>query len=289
MTETWTIRSLLAWMGRDFQAAGIATARLDAEVLLAHALRVARVQLYLDFDRPLAKDELSAVRALVVRRRKREPVAYIVGQREFYKRVFCVGPAVLVPRPETETLVERALEVLAADQPARMLDLCTGSGAIAITLAAERAQLVVDATDLSPEALDIARENARLLAVQERVSFAGGDLFAALPQPPSRVYSLLSVNPPYVSVLDEPTLAPEIREFEPALALYAGADGLAVIRRICDEAPAWLASGARLLMEVGAGQAEPVLALLAADTRWDAPRALRDLAGVARVIEAVCV
>src|SRR5262245_54242823 len=130
--STWTIRSLLAWIAQDFSGLGIPSARLDAELLISHALQLDRVKLYLDLDRPLAPDELARVRDLVVRRRKREPIAYILGEREFYRRKFEVSPAVLIPRPDTETLIARALELLPQDSTARVLDLCTGTGAIAV-------------------------------------------------------------------------------------------------------------------------------------------------------------
>lgn len=285
MPPAWTIRSLLTWMTQDFQAAGIGTPRLDAELLIAHALGCDRVRLYLELERPLGKDELTAVRALVVRRRKREPVAYILERREFFQRDFVVSPSVLVPRPDTETLVERALALLAADAPLRVLDLCTGSGAIAVTLAAERPVLRVDATDISEDALAVARDNAARHGVSERVAFFRGDLFAALPEA-SGSYALIAVNPPYVPTLDQPTLAPELA-FEPKLALFAGTDGLLLVNRVCDEASAWLAPGASLLMEIGAGQAEAVLERIGTNSAWRDARAHRDLGGIARVIEAV--
>ena len=284
MPPAWTIRSLLTWMTQDFAAVGIGTARLDAELLIAHSLKCDRVRLYMDLDRPLGPEELAAVKALVVRRRKREPVAYILGQREFYRRAFSVNPAVLIPRPDTETLVERALELIPVDAEARVLDLCTGSGAIAVTLAAERARLHVDATDLSHEALAVARQNAAQHGVEGRMAFFHGDLFEALPEPAR--YALITANPPYVPSLDAPTLAPEIRAHEPALALFAGEDGLSVIDRLCANAGAWLEPRGTLLFEIGAGQAESVLARLGAVAELTGARAHRDLGGVLRVIEA---
>ena len=280
----WTIRSLLAWMTQDFQAAGIATPRLDAEILIAFALGCDRVRVYLDLDRPLTPEELVAVRALVVRRRKREPVAYIVGQREFYQRAFSVSPAVLIPRPDTETLIERALELMPEDKPVHVLDLCTGSGAIAVTLAAERPLAEVHATDLSDAALSVARDNAERHGVAERIRFAQGDLFGALPE--RVLYDLIVANPPYIRAGDAPSLAPEIRLHEPELALFAGEDGLAIIERLCVEVGGWLASGGTLLFEIGAGQAEGVMARMATLFELTGVRAHRDLGGVLRVIEA---
>lgn len=282
MAETWTIQRLLSWMSADFAALGISSPRLDGELLLCRALGCDRVRLYMDITRPLEPRELDAVRALVKRRRAREPVAYILGEKEFYRRPFRVGSGVLVPRPETEVLVDRALEALPRGAT-RALDLCTGSGAIAITLAAERPQLQVTATDLSPEALAIARDNAQQLGVAERVELLEGDLYGALRD--ERPFDLIVSNPPYVAEGDWGSLAPEITQHEPRLALLAGGDGLDIIRRICDGAGARLAPAGVLLMEVGAGQARAVVALLQAAGLQDA-RTHDDLAGIARVVQA---
>jgi release factor glutamine methyltransferase len=279
----WTTRSLLNWTTQDFKALGIATARLDAELLLAHVLGVDRVRLYMDMDRPLSPDELAAMRALVVRRRRREPVAYLLGQREFYRRAFLVNRAVLVPRPDTETLIERALQLLPADRSTQVLDLCTGSGAIAVTLAAERPLAHVVATDVSPEALAVAQTNAEKHEVAARVELRLGDLFQAL-EPGAR-YDLIVANPPYVESGELEQLAPELRH-EPVLALIAGEDGLSVLRRLAREVAEWLTPAGALLFEVGAGQAPQVVSLLAADARLSGLQAHADLGGIERVVEA---
>jgi release factor glutamine methyltransferase len=284
MAETWTIRSMLTWLSQDLSAQGVDTPRLDAELLIAHVLRSERVKLYMDFDRPLMAAELAELRALTVRRRKREPVAYLIGRREFYKRAFEVSNAVLIPRPDTETLVERALELLAPDAAARALDLCTGSGAIAISLAAERPQLHVTATDLSAAALEVASRNAVRHGVADRIELREGDLFAALPS--GTRYDLIVANPPYVSDSEMPALAPELHH-EPALALRAGDTGLDVLRRLCEQSADWLAPDASLLFEVGAGQASEISELLRNDSRLRAIRTYKDLGGVERVVEAV--
>lgn len=284
---TWTVQRILAWMAQDFTALGLTSPRLDAELLLCNVLKCDRVRLYMDMPRPLAREELDAVRALVQRRRKREPVAYIIGEREFYKHAFEVSSAVLIPRPETEIVVDRALAVLpkGATEPAHALDLCTGSGAIAITLAAERPLLQVDATDISPEALAVATRNAVRIGVAERVALLHGDLFAPLPR--DRRYAVITANPPYVTDTDYKTLAPEILQHEPSLALVAGADGLDVLRRICAEAADWLAPQGFLVMELGAGQAPAVMELLHATKRFADVVAHRDLAGIERVVTAM--
>jgi release factor glutamine methyltransferase len=280
--ETWSIRRVVKWSAEDFAARGIDTARLDAELVVAHALGIDRVKLYMDLDRPLVPAELAKIRELVTRRRKREPVAYILGRRELWGRTFEVSPAVLVPRPETETLIERALAILPADAAGPVLDLGTGSGCIAITLAAERAALEVDAADLSGEALAIATRNAERLGVAGRVKMLEGDLFAAIPA--RREYALAVANPPYVAERDRGTLAPDVLH-EPALALFGGEDGLAVVRRIAGGIGGWLAPEGRLLVEIGAGQAAAVRAIVeAAGLEW--VEAHRDLAGHERVVEA---
>ncbi len=280
--ETWTVRRVLDWTAKDFAARDLDSPRLDAELLVADALGVDRVRLYMDLDRPLVPPELAAIRARVARRRDREPVAYILGRREFYGRSFEVSPAVLVPRPDTEALVERALELLPQDAEGPVLDLCTGSGAVAVTLACERPSLEVDAVDVSGEALAVARANAERLGVADRVRFAEGDLFA--PLPPGRRYSLVVANPPYIADAVVPTLQPEVARHEPRVALAGGPDGLGVIRAIVAGAPDRLVAGGTLLFEMGADQAAAVRALF--DARLGAVRTHLDLAGIERVMEA---
>lgn len=282
MSEAWTIRSVLQWTAKDFAAKGIDSARLDAELLAAEALGLERVGLYLDLDRPLSTDELGRIRALVRRRRDREPVAYILGRRDFFGRTFEVTPDVLIPRPDTETLVERALERLPPDRPARVAELCTGSGIIAISLAAERPSIDVDASDIDPGALAVAQRNVDRHGLAERVRLYEGNLFEPLPRPR---YDLVCANPPYVREGELPGLQPEIRRYEPELALAAGPDGLDFVRRIVREAGSRLSPGGVLLLEVGAEQADRATALCAEVGLRDA-MAHRDLAGIERVVEA---
>ena len=284
MAAPWTIRSLLAWIAQDFASHGLPSARLDAELLISFALTLDRVRLYMDLDRPLASEELARVRALVVRRRKREPIAYIVGQREFYRRSFEVTSAVLIPRPDTETLVERALELLSEGAALRVLDLCTGSGALAVTLAAERPQLTLTATDLSAAALDVARRNAERHGVTERIVFVEGDLFAPLPS--DARFELIVANPPYISLPDMAGLQPEIRLHEPALALESGPEGLDHLARLSAGVQQFLAPGGHVLFEVGQGQAPAVIVQLTAAGML-AAQAHQDLGKIERVVEAV--
>jgi release factor glutamine methyltransferase len=283
MTEVWTVERLLSWMTQDLRTLGVASPRLDAELLICHALACTRVRLYMDLQRPLTRDELSAVRALLVRRRRREPVAYLRGAKEFYLHEFEVNCDVLVPRPETEVLVDRALDAL-PQSASRALDLCTGSGVIAITLALQRPSLCVDATDLSEPALAVAARNVERHQVGARVVLHHGDLFAALRE---RIrYDLIVANPPYIADEDWASLAPEITAHEPRLALTTGEGGLAVLRRIFDEAADWLVPGGTVLCEVGEGQASTVLGWLRAGSRYKAVAEHKDLAGIGRVVEA---
>lgn len=283
VSDRWTIRRVLEWSAKDLAQRGADSPRLDAELLIAEALGIDRVGLYLDLDRPLATSELDRVRPLLERRRAREPVAYILGRREFWGRRFDVSPAVLVPRPDTETLVERALELLPREADVQALDLGTGSGILAVTLAAERPRARIDAVDLSGEALSVARANAERHGVADRVSFHLGDLFAPLPE--GRRFDLIVSNPPYIPEREVAELPPEISRFEPKLALAAGDDGLDVLRRIAADAFSWLAPGGIILVEIGMGQADAVQALFAA-AGLVALRSHADLAGIARVVEA---
>jgi release factor glutamine methyltransferase len=278
--ETWTIRRIVTWMTDDFSKRGIESARLDADLLVAHALGVPRVNLYLDLDRPLEAAELASIRGLVPRRRAREPIAYILGRREFYGRSFAVDPAVLVPRPETELLVERALAAL--PEGGRVLDLCTGSGCVAATLAAEREPISVVATDVSEDAARLARDNVQSLGVADRVDVRVGDLYDPVAAAPP--FDAVVANPPYVAEGEMEELDADVREHEPRLALVAGADGLDVLRRIVQGAHDRLVPGGYLAVEIGAGQGGAV-ATLFRDAGLSDVRVVPDLAGIGRVVE----
>jgi release factor glutamine methyltransferase len=260
-------------MARDFlRRKNVEAARLEAELLVAHALGLDRLRLFLQLDRPVNGSEIDRARDLLVRRGRHEPTAYIVGSREFYGRSFQVGPGVLIPRPETELLVDRAREIA----PRRAADLGTGSGCIAITLALEVAGADVTAIERSPEALAFARANAEALGATVR--FVEEDFLEALDREGDR-FDLLVCNPPYVDPKDRATLAPEVAEHEPAAALFAPAgDPDFFVRTLLERARAWLAPGGTLLVELGAGQAERL--------RGSRARFHRDLAGIERVLEA---
>jgi release factor glutamine methyltransferase len=274
----WTVRSLLAWAREWLANKGVETARLDAELLLAHALGCDRVRLYIDVDKPLAPDELARFKPLVQRRGTREPVAYILGTKEFYGRPFDLCPGVFIPRPETEILVQLALEAIPRDAAARVLDLCAGSGAAGVTIAAERPQASVDLVEIAEIAVPVARRNADRHA-PGRARVLQGDLFAALGG--GDRYNVIVSNPPYVPLADQSRLAPEIVEHEPHLALFAGADGLDVIRRIAGGLRAHLAPGGLFATEIDPPQAARVSALLV-DAGLAGVRVVRDLAGLDR-------
>jgi release factor glutamine methyltransferase len=277
---SWTIIDVLQWTTARFGERGLASPRLDAELLAAHALGLTRVQLYTQFDRPLLAAELGALRELVKRRQGGEPVAYITGRKEFWSLDLAVDARVLVPRPDSETAVEDALARLdaAAVVAARIADVGTGSGAIALALARARPDLAVFAGDVSPDALAVARGNAERLGLA--VTFVEGDLLA--PLRPHAPFHLVVANLPYLPTADLPGLPPEVR-CEPRLALDGGADGLDLVRPLVGQAGEVLVPGGALVLEVGAGQAPAVSALLRA-AGLEEVRSVRDLAGIERVV-----
>jgi release factor glutamine methyltransferase len=254
LDENWTILKVLQWTTRYFTSKGIGQARANAEVLLAHVLGIERIQLYLNYDRPLGPGELARFREIIKRRAAFEPSQYIVGKQEFWSLQFEVSPAVLIPRPETEVLVEKALEIL-GEEDALVLDLGTGSGAIPVALAHERSSIRVIATDRSLEALAVAKRNAARNDVSGRIHFALADLFEAFSVLPH--FELIVSNPPYVSESEYQELAPEISRYEPASALRGGGEhGLDLIRKILEHFPKYLKPGGSLLVEIGQGQAD---------------------------------
>jgi release factor glutamine methyltransferase len=314
----WTVKDVLLWTTSRFEERRIDTPRLDAEILVAHALRLPRIQLYVQFDRPLLPEELGAIRELVKRRQAGESVAYVIGQKEFWGLDFAVDARVLVPRADTETLVSEALDRIGraprvrarraadsqldeagneagdetppqglADAPPapkaapRIADVGTGSGAIAVTLAKERPDALIFAVDLSPDALAVARANAERHGAA--VTFLEGDL--EVPLIPHAPFDLIVANLPYIPAGDIAGLAPEVRA-EPRRALDGGPDGLALVRRLVAAAPALLAPGGAIALEIGIGQAQDTAELCAAAGLTDV-RVRRDLGSVERVVSAV--
>ncbi len=281
-TAPWTIESVLRWASDDFLAKGIDSPRLDAELLLAHALNTTRMQLILDAKKPLLPGELGRFRALVKRRRAREPVAYLRGEREFFGRSFAVDARVLVPRPDTECLVTVALtRTRHCSMSMRALDACTGSGCVAITLAKERLTSHADATDVSPDALAVAQHNALRLGAYN-VAFYEADLFP----PHGHAYDIVVSNPPYIASSEIDTLMPEVSRFEPRIALDGGPDGLSFVRRLLEGGRSVLSQEGVLAIEVGDGQAPQVAALFEQNGYRDVECA-RDYGGIERVVSGV--
>lgn len=262
--QPWSTSEVLGWATEDFRRRGLPTPRLDAELLLAHVLGSDRIRLILDHARHLEEPELAAFRGVIQRRRRGEPVAYIRGEREFYGLVFRVDGRVLVPRPETETLVDVALErTRRRALYGRALDLGTGSGCVALSFARQRPTWRVAAVDASEGALEVAAQNALCLGLSASTSLLSGDLFSALPEP-HRGFDLVMANPPYIPTGELSTLSRDIIDFEPHLALDGGVDGLSVLRRIVEQTPQHLAPGGVLALEVGFGQAGAVQELMRA-------------------------
>lgn len=260
--------------------AGIDNAHLDAEVLLAHACGVSRAALMARLAN-INADAAENFRIMIARRAAREPLAYIIGRKEFFSLDFEVTPAVLIPRPETETLVEAALKLLAPRHVPRDLDIGTGSGAIAIAIAVNSPEARIIATDISKEALEVAHRNAIRHRCEDRVEFVAADLF---PKDDSR-FDLIVSNPPYIAEADLETLQTEIRLHEPRHALVDGSDGFEFYRRIATESRSRLNPEGAVVVEIGAGRASEVAALFrrAGFSNIDA---VRDLAGIERVIRA---
>jgi release factor glutamine methyltransferase len=282
--KTWTIEELLRWATDDFRARGIDSPRLDAELLLGRATGRTRIQLIIEAKHELEAPQLAAFRDLVKRRRAREPIAYILGSREFYGHAFRVDRRVLVPRPDTEALVETALlRTRHVSLAMRALDLCTGSGCVAISLALERPTSLGMATDLSDDALAVARDNALRLGAY-RVAFGQGDLYAAVP--PACRFDVVTANPPYIATGDLPAIMPDVRDFEPRLALLGGDDGLAIVKRVVAGARAVLVPHGVLAVEVGAGQAGATAALFEG-AGYEDVEVKRDYARIERVVSGV--
>ena len=257
MSETWTLLRLLRWTTEFFAGKQIDNPRLNAELLLAHVLELDRVGLYLNFERPLSAAELDVIRPLVKRRGQREPLQYLLGSTEFWSLEFEVTPAVLIPRADTEILVEEGLSH--AGEAGQLLDVGSGSGAVAISLASELPNWQVSALDISVEALAVARRNAEKNSVAERMQFIHGDL-AELPR---QQYDLIVSNPPYIAQDEWELLMPEVRCFEPQQALLAGNDGLDCYQKLTAQVSSHLTPGGWLLVEIGYQQAQAVQQLFA--------------------------
>ncbi len=287
MAEVWTIGHILKWTEQFFAQKGIESPRLDAEVLLGHLLKKERIYLYVHFDEPLEKDELAAFHKMIKQRVSRVPVAYITGEKEFMGLPFKVTPATLVPRPDTEILVQAAIDALRNMHPEDgegpvFADIGTGSGAICLSILHEMPEARACTVDISPEARAVAEENADALGVRDRVEFFTGNLLAPLS---GRTFDAILSNPPYIPTADLAGLQEDVRKYEPRGALDGGADGLDFYRKLVHEAPAYLREGGFLAMEVGIHEAGQVAELIQTEPAYAAERTeiQKDYAGIDRV------
>ncbi len=275
-----TVGEILKWAVRDFEKHGIDSARIDAEILLADALGIERVEVYLRFDDLPAEASLAAFREAVKRRRNREPVAHITGKKGFHEIELRLRPGMFVPRPETEELVDEAAARLRKTERPRLADLCSGTGAVALALLHCVPGLSATCVDVDPVAGEVLAENARALGVADRVEFIEADLFAGLAgREPFRV---ISCNPPYVLTGQIEGLEPEVRDHEPRRALDGGEQGLDVIERLIEGAAEFLEPGGWLIIEVGEDEAAAAAAMAPAELEHEATRS--DLAGIPRVV-----
>lgn len=280
MNDPWTIKRVLDWTTDDFSKRGIDSPRLEAELLLGHLLKVERLYLYTHFDRPLATQELTLFRQLVARRRNGECNAHIIGVKEFWSLEFYVTSDVLVPRPDTETLVQAAVEV--CKEGGTVLDLCTGSGCVAVAIAQECANVVVHATDVSASALAVAKNNVIKHQLEERVQLFEGDLFAPLPK--DQRYDVIVSNPPYVIESDLVSLSPEVQK-EPRIALLGGGDdGLEITRRLLEAASSYLRPNGHLFIELDDTQTVYVAQQLGPKVFGETGRTIKDLSQNNRVV-----
>ncbi len=282
--EKWTVGRLLTWTAEFLKKKGAESPRLDAEVLLAHVLGWPRVQLYTHFEDEVGEPARSAYRELVKKRSEGAPVAYLVGRKEFFSLALAVSPAVLIPRPDTETAVVAALDCLKGRRSPHVLDVGTGSGCLALAIAKQCPGARVIAIDISNDALAVASANAAALGLSDRVEFRQGDLVeAVLGEGP---FDLIVSNPPYIPSGDLENLEPGVRDFEPHLALDGGYDGLRIVQRLITTAPESLMKGGWLVLEIGSAQEAPVRIMIDDAGGYSLSPTIRDAANHPRVIRA---
>jgi release factor glutamine methyltransferase len=282
----WTLIKLIQWATTYFDGHHIDSPRATAEILLAHAIRAKRIDLYLRYDQPLNSDELNCFKTLIKRRTNREPVAYIVGHKEFWSMDLEVNRNVLIPRPETECLVERALENLAADSNPgckSILEMGTGSGAVVLALASENSRHSYLGTDISGDAVRVARRNAVRHGLGAKIRFMVADWFAPL-DAKSGIFDLIVSNPPYIRSGDLKSLQPEIHVYEPIAALDGAQDGLRCLRRIIQCAHLYLKPAGALLLEMGHDQQTPLKQIVAACGQYENVRFFKDYSGHDRIV-----
>jgi release factor glutamine methyltransferase len=287
---TWTVRRLLEWTAPFLARKGVESPRLCSEQLLAHVLAVPRIKLYTDYERIVGARELAAYRDLVRRAAEEEPVAYLTGRAHFFNLEFEVTPDVLIPRPDTETLVENVIQLVRHQSglgSPRVIDLCTGSGCIAAAIAANIKTATVLAIDTSPAAAAVARRNVERLGLAERISVEVGDLFEPLQRLVDRQpFHLIVANPPYIPTGQIAELDKSVRDYEPAAALDGGLDGLALHRRILAEGAPRLLSGGHIFLEIAFDQGDLATQMAAGHQEYGDVRILKDQGGRHRVLTA---
>lgn len=283
-----TLAEAIYKAAQKFSEHGISNPRLDAEVLLSHVLKKDRAWLITHISDPLDNGTVKLFESVIARRTRREPLQYITGIQEFWGLEFIVTSDVLIPRPETELLVETALKIMqSTSRQATIIDLCTGSGCVAVSMAKEIGDARIFATDKSDRALAVARENARRHDVSDRIRFLEGDLYGPLEELDLRdQVDIITANPPYIQSGDLPMLQPEVRDYEPKIALIAGPEGVEIQQRIIETAPEFLKKDGALIMEMGMGQAEELKRRVAETGAYSTQEILKDLAGIDRVIAA---
>ena len=280
--EVWTVKKVLDWTIGHLKQHGSESPRLDAEILLAHARGCQRIQLYTQYDTPLEPDERAVMRDLVRRRATLEPVAYLVGFREFFGLDFEVEPGVLIPRPDTETLVVTALEILNELPAATVLDVCTGTGCVPVAIASNCESATLTAIELDDQVHQVAQRNIQKNGLTGRISLLQGDLFSPLSS--DALFEVITANPPYVTDEEMDTLQLDVRLHEPQLALRGGVDGLDIVRRLIAESGPWLANSGALLLEIGEQQSAAVTQLVADSGGFEPAQIVKDLGGHSRIV-----
>ena len=287
--EQWTIKKLLDWMVEYLGEKGIESPRLSSEMLISFTLKMERIQLYAQFDKVVSPDELAKLRELIKRAIANEPIQYLIGSCEFYSMTMKVTPDCLIPRPETELLVERAIEFLTSRSGTQhVCDLCTGSGCVAVAIAKNFNNSKVIATDICEKALSVATENIQKYQLGERIELLGGDLFEpVISQLDGAEFDLITANPPYVTSSEMESLEDNVRKYEPKIALHGGVEGLDIYRRIISGIDSHLKSGGALIMEIGYAQGTAIKELLESARIFNEIKVEKDFNNNDRVVTAI--
>ena len=280
--KIWRVMELINWTADYFKKQDVDSARLDAELLLGHILNKSRLDLYMDFEQVVAKEQLAQYRELIKKRVERMPVAYLTNNKGYMSLSFYVDDSVLIPRPETEVLVEAVLKL--PSNGGNVLDLGTGSGAIGVTLAKQRADWKFVPADISPEAIAVAQKNAQRHEVAERITFLQGDLFKPFDE--SMKFDCIVSNPPYITSGEIETLMSEVRDYEPRIAVDGGVTGWDFIERLVDEAPKFLTADGQLVFEFGYQQGEAVRNLIQSNPQYTNNEIIKDYSGIERIVMA---